>query len=297
MTDPYGIIDLASLRKDASATGTSAAGEAGRFEQAVTEQDLEQIIAGSDHVATLMVVTSSRVPQGPEFLATLRRLVDAREGALLLATVDADTQARVAGALRVQSLPTVLLLVRGQIQPMFEGVVSEAELGPVLDQVVELARSQGLQGAGTTEDGAEAEEEAISPEQQAAVDAIDRGDLDGAITAYETMLRADPSDAEARVGLAATRLMQRTQDADLQAARTAAAEGPDDLDAQLLVADLDILGGHVEDGFARLLEQLRGADAETKERVRERLLELFDVVGAEDPRVGPARRRMASLLF
>lgn len=91
--------------------------------------------------------------------------------------------------------------------------------------------------------------------------------------------------------------MSRTQDADLDAARAAAAERPADLDAQLLVADLDVLGGHVDDAFARLLAPPRGADAETRDSVRSRLLDLFEVVGAHDPRVAAARRRMANLLF
>ena len=91
--------------------------------------------------------------------------------------------------------------------------------------------------------------------------------------------------------------MKRTQDADLQAARTAAADRPEDLDAQMLVADLDVLGGHVDDAFARLLERLRGADEDTRTRVRDRLLELFEVVGPTDPRVVAARKRMANLLF
>lgn len=299
MTDPYGIIDLSTLKNPKAPEG--AAGETGRYEVTVTEQELESVIAGSNRVATLLVVTSSRVPSGPEFLATLRRLVDAREGAVLLATVDADDQPRVAGALRVQNLPTVLLLVRGQLQPLFEGIVTEQELAGVIDQVVQLAASQGLDGAAASEgpagdeDTAQAEE--MSPLQQAAYDAIEAGDLAGAIEAYETALRENPADAEARAGLAAVRLMERTQGADLQAARSAAADAPEDVDAQLLVADLDLLGGHVEDAFGRLLDLLRGADSETKDRVRTRLLEHFDVVGAEDPRVGPARRRMASLLF
>lgn len=292
MSDPYGIIDLSTLKNPAAPDGT---GQPGRFEVAVTEQDLESIIAGSDRVATLMAVTSARVPQGREFLDALRRLIDAREGRLLLATVDADTQARVAAALRVQNLPTVLLLVRGQIQPLFEGVVAEAELAPVLDQVEQLAAQQGLAGQGAEDDADAAEP--LSPRQQAALDAVERGDYAGAIEAYEAILRENPSDDEARAGLAAVRLMQRTGDADLQGARAAAAERPSDVDAQMLVADLDVLGGHVEDGFGRLLDLLRGADAETKERVRARLLELFDVVGPQDPRVAPARRRMASLLF
>ena len=91
--------------------------------------------------------------------------------------------------------------------------------------------------------------------------------------------------------------MRRTQGADLSEARQAAADRPEDLSAQLLVADLDMLGGHVDDAFGRLLEQLIGADAETKDAVRERLLELFEVAGADDPRVAPARKRLANLLY
>lgn len=292
MTDPYGVIDLASLKHDPARDDAPR----GSHEVAVTEADLERIIAESDRVATILVVSSSRVPQGPVFLASLRRLVDAKDGALRLATVDADTQPRVAGALRVQNLPTVVLLVKGQLQPLFEGIVDEAELGPLLDQVVELAHQQGL-GEATSEEGEEPEEEPLSPLQQEAYDAIERGDLDAAISAYEQLLAANPADDEARAGMATVQLMRRTQGVDLTASRTAAAEAPEDLDAQLLVADLDVLGGHVDDAFARLLGLLRGADQETRDAVRARLLDLFEVVGSHDPRVAAARRRMANLLF
>src|SRR5699024_5096259 len=121
--------------------------------------------------------------------------------------------------------------------------------------------------------------------------------LDAAVASYEKHLQESPADAEAKAGLATVSLMRRTQGADLAAAREAAAQRPDDLDAQLLVADLDMLGGHVDDAFARLLEQLRGADQETKDAVRARLLGLFEVAGPGDPRVAPARRRLANLLF
>src|SRR5699024_12508057 len=101
-------------------------------------------------------------------------------------------------------------------------------------------------------------------------------------------------DAAPTAGSATASLRRRPQDADRAAAREAAAQHPDDLDAQLLVADLDMLGGHVDDAFARLLEQLRGADQETKDAVRARLLELFEVAGPSDPRVAPARKRLAN---
>lgn len=297
MTDPYGIPDLAALRTPAPGGAGAPAGAPAQHEVAVTEQGLEQIIQDSMRVATLLVVTSARVPQAGEFLTALRTETDARQGAVRLALVDADTQPRVAEALRVRQLPTLLLLLKGQLQPIVEAVLPAAEIGPLLDQVVQVAQQQGLDVPVPGDAEAAPEPEPLPPLLQKAHDAIDAGDLDGAVAAYEEHLQQSPADAEAKAGLATVRLMRRTRDADLNAARAAAAADRSDLEAQLLVADLDMLGGHVDDAFARLLDLLRGADPETKDVLRARLLELFEIAGPEDPRVGPARKRLANLLF
>ena len=299
MTDPYGIIDLAALKQPAGGEtgGAGSAGTPSAYEVVVTEQGLEQLIADSQSIPTLLLVTSARVPEADQFLSGLRRAVDTKGGAVRLGIVDADSQQRVAGALRVQQLPTLLLLVQGQLQPIVQSVIPDAEIDNLLTQVVEVARQQGMElpeGEATSQEPAE---EPLPPLIAEAHEAIERGDLDAAVASYEKHLQESPADAEAKAGLATVSLMRRTQGADLAAAREAAAQRPDDLDAQLLVADLDMLGGHVDDAFARLLEQLRGADQETKDAVRARLLELFEVAGPGDPRVAPARRRLANLLF
>ena len=113
----------------------------------------------------------------------------------------------------------------------------------------------------------------------------------------EKLLNQFPGDTEIAERMAGVKLMGRTRDADLGAARAAAADAPDDVDAQLLVADLDVSGGHVEDAFDRLIELVKRLDGDDRERVRERLLELFTVVGAADPRVATARRALATALF
>ncbi len=93
------------------------------------------------------------------------------------------------------------------------------------------------------------------------------------------------------------RLLERTSGADLGAAREAAAADPSDLDAAFLVADLDLLGGHVEDAFTRLLDLVRSTAGEDRDRVRTRLLELFTVVGNHDERVRKGRTALMSALF
>ncbi|GAA1483337.1 co-chaperone YbbN [Brachybacterium fresconis] len=301
MTDPYGIIDLAALKQPAGAGpggGQSAgAGTTSAHEVAVTEQGLEQLVADSQTVPTLMLVTSSRVPDSEQFLASLRRAVDAQGGAVRLAVVDADTQQRVAAALRVQQLPTLLLLILGQIQPIVQSVLPDAEVDNLMTQVLELAKQQGMEVSAVEGEQEAPAEEPLPPLIAEAYEAIEKGDLDGAVAAYEQQLSESPADAEAKAGLAAVSLMRRTQDIDADTVREDAAQRPTDLEAQLRVADLDMLGGHVDDAFTRLLDHLRGADQETKDAIRARLLDLFEVAGPADPRVAAARKRLANLLF
>ena len=98
-------------------------------------------------------------------------------------------------------------------------------------------------------------------------------------------------------GLAQANLLGRLQGKTLDEIRNAAASAPDDLAAQLDVADLDLSGGHVDDAFDRLLTLFPKLDADGKRAVRERLVELFEVVGTDDPRVVAARRRLTNLLY
>jgi putative thioredoxin len=156
-------------------------------------------------------------------------------------------------------------------------------------------------------DGADADEQAEEPQEpaeeplpplhQEALDAISRGDYVAAASAYRTAIAQDPRDDLAVAGLAQANLLGRLQGKTLDEIRNRAASAPDDIDAQLDVADLDLSGGHIDDAFARLLELFPRLDAAGKNTVRERLLELFQVVGVEDPRVGAARQRLAMLLY
>jgi putative thioredoxin len=141
------------------------------------------------------------------------------------------------------------------------------------------------------------EEDAFDPRYAAAEEALVSGDLDGAVREYQRLVDQNPADTEAALGLSRARLMQRTSGVDLAAARAAAAEAPDDVDAQIMVADLDLLGGHVDDAFNRLLDVVRRTAGEDRDRARVHLIELFAVVGNADPRVLRGRRSLASALF
>src|SRR5690606_33229363 len=145
-----------------------------------------------------------------------------------------------------------------------------------------VAAQQGVTGAVDAPDGeapAEPAEPPLPPHHQEALDAIDAGDYAAAIAAYETALAQNPRDELATAGLAQVRLL----------ARLGAAEVDD--------VDRAFAEGRVEWAFDSLLDAFLPADEAGRDRIRARLLEFFEILGADDPRVGPARRRLTSLLF
>jgi putative thioredoxin len=233
----------------------------------------------------------------------LGTLVDGYAGRLLLARIDVEAAPQVASAFQAQSVPTVVAVLAGQPLPLFQGAPDPEQIRGVLDQVLVAAEQNGVtgrvSGAGAQEPDPEQEPEEppLPPLHQAAYDAIEREDFPAAIQAYEQALRENPRDDMARAGLAQVGLLDRTRDADLLAVRAAAAASPDDVGAQLAVADVDVLGGQVSDAFDRLLEVIRRTAGPERELVRQRLVALFDVVGPDDPRVTAARRALTNALY
>ena len=293
-----GAVDLSALNQPAGASTRAA----GAYVVDITEQNFQAdaLEASMNHVVVLSL-WSPRSPQSQTFNALLATIVTSYEGRLTLAQVDVDANQAIAQALGAQGVPLVVGLVKGQPVPLFQGTADEADVRQYFDQLLTVAEQNGLTGRATAAPDAEAQapadEPADDPRFAAADAALANGDMDGAVAEYEKLLNQYPGDTEIAERLAGVQLMDRTRDADLDAARAAAADAPDDIDAQLLVADLDVSGGHVQDAFDRLIELVKRLDGDDRERVRERLLELFTVVGAADPRVAAARRALATALF
>ena len=295
-----GAVDLSSLAQPAGASSRAA----GAYVVDITEQNFQTdaLDASMQHVVVLSL-WSPRSPQSESFNELLGRIVTSYEGRLTLAQVDVDANQAIAQALGAQGVPLVVGLVKGQPVPLFQGTADEADVRHYFDQLLTVAEQNGLTGRASaapdaeTEAAAEEQEPADDPRFAAADAALGSGDIDAAVAEYEKLLSQNPRDSEIAERLAGVKLMGRTREADLTAARAAAADAPDDIDAQLLVADLDVSGGHVQDAFDRLIELVKRLDGDDRERVRERLLELFTVVGATDPRVAAARRALATALF
>ncbi len=265
----------------------------------VTDATFEEAFLTTGDVPALIVLWDGSAPATREAVEQTAAAAAAYDGRVRVLSIDVRNAPTIAQAFQVQQVPVTLAGIAMQPVPLFAGVQPAEQLGPVIDQVLQLAAQHGVTGRVQLPETAEVETELppLPPLHARAFEAIESGDLDGAVAAYSEALRENPADVEASAGLAQVSLLQRTQGLDLASARSAAAASPDDVDGQLLVADLDILGGHVEDAFVRLVDLVRVCEQEERDRVRARMLELFEVVGTTDPRVAKARRALMSALF
>ena len=289
-----GAVDLSAL---SPAVPPAGAGGEGLVIQG-TDDGFQAIITATQKVPAVVVLWSQRLPASGDFVDVVASVAASYDGRVQVVSINVDANPGLLQAFQVQSVPVTLGLVAGQPVPLFMGVQPVEQVRSYVDELLKLAVEHGVTGRITVTPAAEADAEPeLSPLHQEAFDAIERDDLEAASAAYTKALAQNPSDEDATAGLAQVGLMQRTTGVDPLAARAAAAAAPTDIAAQMVVADLDVLGGHVEDAFVRLIDTVRATEGDERNTVREHLIELFAVVGAHDERVQKARRALMSALF
>jgi putative thioredoxin len=269
----------------------------------VTDATFSAVLDLSNTVPVVVDIWAEWCGPCKQLSPILEKLVAEYAGRVVLAKVDADTNPQLTQAFQAQSIPTVAAVIGGRPVALFVGALPEAQVRDVFEQVLQLAEQNGVTGrvSVSKDDGsdepAEPAPEPLPPHHQDAYDAIDRGDYAAAQEAYRIAIAQDPHDQLAVAGLAQVSLLSRLQGVTMADLRSRAAAAPDDLDAQLAVADLDVSGGHVDDAFDRVLTVFPTLDPAAKDIARTRLLEYFEIVGSDAPVVIAARRRLTMLLY
>lgn len=222
----------------------------------------------------------------------LERLAQEYAGRLQLVKVDVDANPRLAQAFQVQSIPTVIAVVKGQLVELFMGAQPEPQIRAVFEELLKVAAQQGLPAAPAEH----TDEIAADPRFDAAVDAIEQGDWDAAEKAYRDILSTTPHDEEAKAGLAQVLLLRRTDGVDPDQALAQAASSPTNIELALKAADALVLNGRTTEAFSMLIALVASLAGSDKDTVRKHVIELFDLVG-DDPAVPAARVALANALF
>ncbi len=219
----------------------------------------------------------------------LEKVAEERKGAFLLAKVDVDANQvgqALLQAVRSQGIPTVVGFRDGQPVNMFIGAYPEPEVNRFVDSLM------------PTEADLVAEE---------AEDEIANGDVQEAEQKFREAIEADPGNRTARLGLA--RILADRGDAD--GAREHLMPLLPDPEAEQVLARLEVASWvsladagtlasakrlAVQGRWREALEGMLGALRDDPD-ARPAMLDVFAVLGEDDPLVTEYRRKLANALF
>jgi len=290
-----GAVDLSGLKQPASAgAGGDAPTPPGAVE--ITEANFEDdVLVRSNEVPVVVLLWSPRSDACIQLADNLAGLAQADNAATAakwsLAMVNVDVAPRVAQVFGVEAVPTVVALAAGQPVTSFQGPQPADQLRRWVDSL--LSATAGKLSGG----GEEAEQPApVDPALAQAREHLDAGDFGAARDAYQVLLDADPSHAEAKGALRQLTFLERATGRGPDALRIADA-APDDVEAALAAADVQILNQDVSAAFDRLIGLVRRTSGDERTLVRTRLVELFELFDPADPDVVAGRRNLANALY
>ncbi|HET9143675.1 tetratricopeptide repeat protein [Actinophytocola sp.] len=306
-------VDLSAIKARADAAGSAPARPAaaaprqggaapsGQFVIDVTEATFQaEVIERSLQVPVIVDLWAEWCGPCKQLSPVLERLAETYRGAWLLAKIDIDANPRIAQLFGVQSIPMVVAIAGGQPVEAFAGAQPEPQIRQWLDGLLDALRDR-MPGIRAAENGVEPDDAEPEPEPEdkrfvAAEDALNRGDYPAAETAYQAILDSEPGNELAKAALAQVRFLARAESTD-PSVIVRADTSPDDLDAQLAAADIELAQQRIEQAFARLVGAVRRTTGDDRDKARTHLVSLFDLFAPDDPRVMKARRDLASALF
>ena len=301
-----GAIDLGALaqaKQAQSAANSALANAPSGVVIDVDESDFqEKVIDASNQVPVIVDLWAEWCGPCKQLSPVLEKLAAEFNGKFILAKVDIDKNQNIAAAFQVQSIPAVFAIIAGSAAPLFQGAHPESQVRQVLTEVIRVANEQGVKGIVKSEETEEVVEKAeevvekVDPKMEQAFNAIEKGDFNMANNIYKEMLNQNPKDQTAIAGIAQVGLLERSSKLNKNDVLKNAADKKN-FEAQMQLADLELMNGNPEAGFSVLINAIKISSGADRDKLRERLIELFVVVGDSDPHVLKARRDLASALF
>ena len=281
----FGAMDLSGLTKKDQPVASKAVAD---WLVKGDEATLRAYLSLSETTPVLMLVTDQSEASA-RVRSVVYEVIQASAGRFAGIEISIEEQPQIAQAVAVAQAPAMLAILAGQPAPLFQGEATKEQLMTVLGQVLQMASEKGITSQVSANGTPVTPERPLSPEHQAALAAIDSGDLPEAKRLYEKLIVEYPNDSEAKAGLAQVSLMIRLSEGSSIAAG-------DELAKVFGQADQLLISGDADSALGSLLDRFE-VDFEARDQIRQRLLELFILIGDAEPSVLAARRRLATLMF
>ena len=277
---------------------------------------------GAGDFVEKVVETSRRVPVLVDFWAAwcapcrslgpvLERIADDLDGKVLVAKVDTEAEPGIAGHFGIRSLPTVLLVVDGEIRDHFTGALPEADVRAFLARWLDTAGG-GLQARvasrlieGDTAGARALVEQAMAERPEEPALALELARIALAEDRFEEAeriledLRVDVKESDpARALRGALAFARAVEGAPPEAELAARAEArPEDLEAWYGLGARRVVRGDHEGALEAFCEIMRRDRGFRDDLGRTSMVRVFELQGVDPALVARFRRRMASMLF
>lgn len=270
----------------------------GPFVRELTMENLQEFLELSLHVPLVIVFQSAKSEGSITFGDSLVAEAKKRDGAFGLGRVDAEAAPEIFQAFQVTAVPSTVAVLGGNPVPLIQGTAGPEDVTKAIDSVLQAAQQVGAHGRLDGDEDGKLPEPELPPHVKEARAALDEGNLEGAHAAYTNALKENPGDEASKVGLAQVEMFQRIQGNDPQELLRAGQSAElTDVETHLLAADVEVLAQRPDSAFVRLLDVIRANSGDERDRVRLRLIELFSIVGTQEPVVIEARKQLSNALM
>lgn len=278
----------------------------------LTEANFAEVLGRSRQVPVLVDFWADWCAPCKQLGPVLDKLAHEYKGGFILARVNADQEPLITQQFGVRGLPTLKLVVQGQLAGELTGAHPEAAVRKLLAPHLAAVPAEEPEPANSFHDQVLA--------------AVAAGQVDDAIAALSAHLRDQQDDHPSRVLLTEI-LLQENRQADARKLLESAPQVPELKRARALLAFAEraetvpplraleeamagtpdtatrygyalrlVMIGRIEEGLDLLLQILRADRAWNDDAARRTLLDIFDLLGRDDPLTQQYRRRLATLL-
>ncbi len=243
-------------------------------------------------------------------IPVLTKLAEEYNGAFVLAKINSDEQGELAAQAGVRSLPTVKLVINGQIVNEFMGALPESEVRKFLEPYITTEADTILDEAmqayeqGKEQEALDMLNQALASDPQNAKLKINiaklvanQGDHDSATALLDTLTDEQANEPEVKELKAQLKLVNQLKEAgDPNELKQRIEKDPNDLEALLQLSKFMTASGDYQEAMDLLMKIMIKDRAFEGGAARQGLIDIFDMLGHENELVKKYRRKMFSML-